>query len=129
MARAEGVQSFSRAFLAAGARSTVTTLWRVADRPTADFMSVFYHHLQSGVSRDEALRRAKIRFLESGSGLADPHYWAAFALTGDGLRPVPLAIAWTSIVLAAAGSLAVVVVAVVWGRRRSSPHAADSVSA
>src|SRR3712207_7447999 len=44
--RSEGVQSFSRAFLAAGARSTVTTLWRVADEPTADFMEVFYHHLQ-----------------------------------------------------------------------------------
>ena len=34
--RGEGVQSFSRAFLAAGARSTVTTLWRVADGPTAE---------------------------------------------------------------------------------------------
>jgi CHAT domain-containing protein/tetratricopeptide (TPR) repeat protein len=94
LVRGEGVQSFSRAFLAAGARSTVTTLWRVADAPTANLMQVFYHHLQRGESRDEALRLAKIRFLQSGSTFAHPHYWAAFVLTGDGLRPVPRAISW-----------------------------------
>jgi tetratricopeptide (TPR) repeat protein len=93
--RGEGVQSFSRAFLAAGARSTVTTLWRVADGPTANFMEVFYHHLQRGLPRAEALREAKLRFLESGSTLAHPHYWAAFVLTGEGLRPIPRAVPWT----------------------------------
>jgi hypothetical protein len=105
LTRGEGVQSFSRAFLAAGAQSTVTTLWRVADRPTADFMQVFYHHLQRGVARDEALRRAKRRFLESGSALAHPHYWAAFVLTGDALRPVSRALTWPPL-LAACGVLA-----------------------
>lgn len=93
--RGEGVQSFSRAFLAAGARSTVTTLWAVADRPTASFMEGFYHHLQRGVARDEALRQAKLRFLASGSPFAHPHYWAAFVLTGEGLRPIPRALPWT----------------------------------
>ena len=37
----EGVEAFSRAFLAAVAAATVTSLWRVADRPTADLMSNF----------------------------------------------------------------------------------------
>jgi tetratricopeptide (TPR) repeat protein len=96
----EGVRSFSRAFLAAGARSTVTTLWPVADAPTADFMRVFYHHLQRGEPRDEALRRAKLRFLESGSTLAHPHFWAAFVLTGDGIRPIPPALMWRSVIFA-----------------------------
>jgi len=96
-ARGDGVQSFSRAFLAAGARSTVTTLWRVADEPTAGFMRVFYHHLQRGASKAEALRRAKLRFLESGSTLSHPHFWAAFVLTGDGLRPVPRAPSWRTV--------------------------------
>jgi tetratricopeptide (TPR) repeat protein len=102
----EGVQSFSRAFLAAGARSTVTTMWRVADRPSATFMQIFYHHLQRGVPRDEALRRAKLRFIEPGSDLADPHYWAAFVLTGDALRPIPRAISWTAVTATTAGFLA-----------------------
>ncbi|HEY0371193.1 MAG TPA: CHAT domain-containing protein, partial [Thermoanaerobaculia bacterium] len=92
----EGIESFSRAFLAAGARSTVTTLWRVPDATTASFMRVFYHHLQRGQSRAEALRRAKLRFRESG---AHPHYWAAFVLTGEGLQPVSTALRWRTIVL------------------------------
>jgi CHAT domain-containing protein len=98
----EGIESFSRAFLAAGAKSTVTTLWRVPDSTTAAFMRVFYHHLQRGRSRAEALRLAKLRFVESGAPLNDPHYWAAFVLTGDGLRPVSTAIRWRTIALIAA---------------------------
>ena len=103
--RGEGVESFSRAFLAAGARSTVTTMWQVADRPTAEFMEVFYHHLQRGERRDEALRRAKLRFVQSGNELADPHFWAAFALSGEALRPIPRAISWTTVAIAGAGPL------------------------
>jgi CHAT domain-containing protein len=106
--RGEGVQSFSRAFLAAGAKSTVTTLWRVADAPTANLMAVFYYHLQRGETRAEALRRAKLVFLQSASPLAHPHYWGAFVLTGDGLRPVPRALSWTTLVVsvAVAGAVA-----------------------
>lgn len=97
LVRGEGVQSFSRAFLAAGARSTVTTLWRVADAPAASFMEVFYHHLQRGESRAGALRLAKLKFLESHSRLAHPHYWGAFILTGEGLRPIPRALDWNAL--------------------------------
>jgi Uncharacterized protein conserved in bacteria len=98
--RGEGVRSFSRAFLASGARSTVTTLWRVPDAPTAAFMKVFYYELQRGEPRDVALQTAKLRFAHSGRDLANPHYWAAFVLTGEGLRPVPTAIRWSSIAFA-----------------------------
>lgn len=97
----EGVQSFSRALLAAGARSTVTTLWRVPDAATATFMKLFYHHLQRGESRSEALRRAKLRFLESPER-RDPRYWAAFVLTGDALTPIPRATDWRTITMAIA---------------------------
>jgi len=115
----EGVESFSRAFLAAGARSTVTTTWRVADRPTANFMQIFYHHLQRGVDRDEALRRAKLRFLESGTNLADPHFWAAFVLSGEALRPVPRAMSWTAAALMALAIVALPVLVLGW---RGSPR-------
>ena len=94
LVRGEGVQSFSRAFLAAGATSTVTTMWRVADAPTADFMRLFYHFLARGEARDEALRHTKLRFLNGASTVAHPHYWASFVLTGDGLHAVPRAVTW-----------------------------------
>jgi hypothetical protein len=111
----EGIESFSRAFLAAGARSTVTTLWRVPDATTASFMRVFYHHLQRGTSRAEALRRAKLRFLERG---VHPHYWAAFVLTGDGLQPVSTAVRWRTVIWVGAVVLLLLagVILIAWRR-------------
>jgi hypothetical protein len=100
MVRGEGVQSFSRAFLAAGARSTVTTLWRVADAPTADFMRLFYSRLAQGETKAAALRAAKLSFLRAGNQLAQPQYWAAFVLTGDGRVPIPRVFSWLSIAAA-----------------------------
>ena len=110
----EGIESFSRAFLAAGARSTVTALWRVPDETTAAFMRVFYHHLQRGSSRAEALRRAKLRFIERG---AHPHYWAAFVLTGEGLQPVSTAVRWRTVVIALGLALVVLAALVKMWRR------------
>jgi CHAT domain-containing protein len=94
LVRGEGIQSFSRAFLSAGAKSTVTTLWRVADGPTADFMQRFYQHLARGESKAEALRAVKLIFLHSGTELAQPAYWAAFVLNGDGRLPVQPVVSW-----------------------------------
>ena len=41
----EGIQAFSRALLAAGSRSALTTLWRVPDQPTSEFMQHFYSYM------------------------------------------------------------------------------------
>jgi tetratricopeptide (TPR) repeat protein len=117
LVRGEGVQSFSRAFLAAGARSTVTTLWRVADRPTAELMRIFYRHLQRGLPRDEALRQAKLSFAQSGGALAHPHYWAAFVLTGEALQPIQRAVPWSWIPLSIGGVLLAAAAAVAMLRR------------
>jgi tetratricopeptide (TPR) repeat protein len=112
----EGIQNFSRAFLAAGARSTVTALWRVADRPTAEFMRLFYADLGRRVPKAEALRRAKISMLHSRSAVASPRYWAAFVLTGDGRRPVPVW-TWLDFVIGAV-PVAAAVLAMAWWRSR-----------
>jgi CHAT domain-containing protein len=101
LAPGEGVQSFSRAFLAAGARSTVTTLWRVADGPAADFMRLFYEQLARGETKAGSLRTAKLRFLNSGTELALPQYWAAFVLTGDGQAPIRPVLSWAWFVIPA----------------------------
>jgi hypothetical protein len=85
-------------------------------------MAVFYHQLQRGLTRDEALRQAKLRFLQSGNALADPHYWSAFVLTGVGSRPVPRAVSWALLTGIGAGAALVVGggVAVWWRRRLAS---------
>ncbi len=100
--RGEGIEAFSRAFLAAGSAATLTSLWRVADRPTADFMKQFYYFLAKGESKAEALRSAKLAFLRSGTALANPRYWAAFVLNGDGWNHTRPVIPWVVIAGAAA---------------------------
>ena len=102
MIRGEGVQAFGRALLFAGSRSALTTLWRVDDQPTAEFMKQFYYFaLQKGEPKAEALRSAKLKFLYSGTVLANPAHWAAFVLNGDGFNPLPTFVSWRKITAAA----------------------------
>jgi len=97
---AEGVQAFSRALLTAGSRSTLTTLWRVPDQPTADFMKQFYFFLlRQHKAKAEALRLAKLEFLHSRSALSHPRYWAAFVLNGDGAMPIARFIPWQALLM------------------------------
>lgn len=94
----EGVQAFSRALLAAGSQSALTTLWRVPDQPTADFMKHFYFYLlKKRTSKAEALRLTKLEFVRSGTELSDPRFWGAFVLNGDGTEPVPAFIQWQAL--------------------------------
>jgi len=109
--RGEGVQAFSRAFLAAGADSTVTSLWSVADEPTAGFMKQFYYFLSKGQGKSEALRSAKLALLHSRTRLANPRYWGAFVLTGNGAVPLPRVVPWSVVLLAGAAVFAAIVVA------------------
>jgi CHAT domain-containing protein len=113
--RGEGLQGFSRGLLSAGARATVTTLWRVADRPTTEFMKQLYFELGRGEPKAEALRLAKLQFLRSGTPLRHPRFWAAFVLNGDGLRPIPRRLPWNGVLAPAA--LALLALAALSGRR------------
>jgi CHAT domain-containing protein/tetratricopeptide (TPR) repeat protein len=97
----EGYVGFAHAFLQAGARSLLVSLWPVEDRATSLLMQRFYGHL-FGKTRDDqgaksddrpmtkrdSLQEAK-RWLreyrdEHGNRpYAEPYYWASFVLVGD----------------------------------------------
>ena len=82
--RGEGIISLARAFAYAGAKSIATTLWQVNDRSTQELMVSFYRYLRAGLPKDEALRRAKLDYLEAHSGTAaHPCFWAAVIGIGD----------------------------------------------
>lgn len=81
--RGEGVLGLTRAFLVAGARSVVVSLWSVNDRSTALLMEGFYQGLlQRGLAREEALAEAK-RSLLAAAETRSPYYWAPFVMVGE----------------------------------------------
>lgn len=78
----EGVVGLSRAFLYAGARSVVVSLWNVSDVSTSELMKNFYQHLISNMGNTAALREAKLQMLRSGTETRHPYYWAPFIVVG-----------------------------------------------
>ena len=79
---AEGVVGIARAFLGAGARSVLVSLWAIDDEATMEFMKVFYQQLVNGRSASEALNKAMKSMIESVRFNA-VKYWAPFVLIGD----------------------------------------------
>ena len=80
--KAEGVVGIARAFLGAGARSVLVSLWAIDDEATMEFMKRFYQHLMKGESASAALNQAMKSMRESDEFSA-VDYWAPFVLIGD----------------------------------------------
>jgi CHAT domain-containing protein len=104
VAGGEGVLGLQRAFQVAGARTAVTSLWKVPDAATKELMIRFHHNLwEKRMAKVDALREAQIWLLNEGGkrpefqirgldpvdpkptagAMVSPHYWAAFVLSGD----------------------------------------------
>ncbi|CAH3168412.1 unnamed protein product [Pocillopora meandrina] len=80
--KAEGVVGIARAFMGAGARSVVVSLWAVEDKVTLEFMKCFYQHLAEGKPASKSLNLAMKNLRESDE-FRDIKYWAPFLLIGD----------------------------------------------
>jgi CHAT domain-containing protein len=78
----EGIMGLPRAFLYAGARSVLVSLWKVDDEATVPLMKIFYSRLQRGEDPGRALRAAQLDMLKN-TQWSDPYYWAGFVLEGD----------------------------------------------
>ena len=90
----EGILSLGRAFRYAGCRNVLMTHWPVEDQATQAIVQSFYQYLDQGSSIAEALRQARLDYLEaSGSLKAHPFFWGAWTLMGEN---VPLASATAS---------------------------------
>ena len=80
----EGVSNLSRAFLLAGARTVVSSLWAIDDKSSLYLMRRFYRRIAKGQSFGLALREAKRDMLRDFGPNAVPYNWAAFTLEGLG---------------------------------------------
>jgi CHAT domain-containing protein len=93
----DGIATFARAFIYAGAPSIVASLWDVADEPTNRLLPDFYRSWLRGASKARALRTAQLRLLndlragrvriDTPAGTVSlpehPVFWAGFALLGE----------------------------------------------
>jgi|GEM_PF-5426606 len=120
----EGVLSLGRSFLQGGAESVIMSLWKLEDGASADLMGYFYQSLQAGLSRQEALRQAKLQYLGQADDLhAHPAFWAGYLLQGDTapLNAAPSGFPWLW-TLALGGLIVVfgIIVTLVLQKRRSN---------
>lgn len=82
----EGVYGLQRAFRAAGASSIMTSLWKVDDNATKDFMIVFYQQFlktkdlpagQAGINTAFVFAQKAIK-----EKYIHPYFWGAFVMVG-----------------------------------------------
>ena len=77
----EGVFGLRKAFKDAGAQNIIMSLWKVDDKITQEFMSLFYEiWLNDKTSIREAFHKTQIEVMAK---YPQPYYWGAFILVGN----------------------------------------------
>ncbi len=86
--KGEGLMSLNNAFLQTGAKTVMSSLWKVEDSATLELMKNFYGAMKDkNLTPSESLRQAQIKLREKPQ-YKSPFYWAAFTVQGD-FRNVP----------------------------------------
>jgi len=84
----EGVSNLVEAFLVAGSKSVVASLWSADDTFASALMDHFYQRLGEGEDTSSALRSAKLDLLAKYGDQVSPFYWAAFVAVGETSTPI-----------------------------------------
>jgi CHAT domain-containing protein len=86
----DGIYGLRRAFVLAGARQQIISLWKVDDAATRELMTEFYQRFVQGASAPDSLRAVQLRWARDGER-RHPFYWASFVLSGrEGRGSQPL---------------------------------------
>jgi len=84
----EGISNLVEAFLVAGSKSVVASLWSADDTSASALMERFYARLAKGEDTSSALRDAKLDLLAKFGDNLSPYYWAAFVSVGETSTPI-----------------------------------------
>lgn len=90
-AAGEGLLSLSRAFMYAGSKGMISTLWKTEDQVAAKLMQFLYVEMEEGYPAEEALQRAKLRLLKDdfiSEKYKTPNYWSNFIYVGQTRKSV-----------------------------------------
>lgn len=86
----EGVMSLARAFQYGGSRNVLASRWQADDHAGATLTQGFFEELAAGNSASEALKIARVHWLERTDNYhCHPYFWAGYALIGDG-KPIQI---------------------------------------
>ena len=75
----DSVSGLSKAFIQAGAKDIVMSLWSVNDQATKKLMESFYKQMQTQANYATALKQAKLEMIRQDM---HPFYWGGFILNG-----------------------------------------------
>jgi CHAT domain-containing protein len=85
--RGEGVYGLRRAFIQAGTKGLVMSMWSVPDKETKELMTLFYTNLtKHKLNPNAALRKAaldEMQVVKERYGQAHPLFWGAFIYLGE----------------------------------------------
>jgi hypothetical protein len=112
--------SLAHAFNYAGSKSILTALWKVDEQASAEITGLFYENLVAGLSKDEALRKAKLHYLQTARGrMRSPQYWAGLVVLGD-TAPVRLSQRYPAMLfIIAIAAIAITTTGILLRRRNS----------
>jgi CHAT domain-containing protein len=78
----EGIVGLTRGFMYAGASSVVSSLWKVEDAATAEFMKYFYRAMLKENQTPSAALRTAQNELRAIPRFSNPRHWSGFMLNG-----------------------------------------------
>lgn len=81
--RGEGIIGLPHAFLSAGAKSVVVSLWKVEDSLAAGYMADFYREIRAGRTPAQAMLAVRAARIASNGRMSLPASWAPFILVGE----------------------------------------------
>lgn len=82
----EGAMSIGKSFIEAGVPSVGISFWKLAEsKSTVALISDFYSNLKQGMTKAEAMQKAKLKYLTVHKDGAEnlPFYWAGLAIIGN----------------------------------------------
>ncbi|MBV9962024.1 MAG: CHAT domain-containing protein [Parafilimonas sp.] len=88
-ATGEGIYSLARGFATAGIPCVAATLWKADEQTIYSISEKFNEYLAEGMTKDEALQKAKLFFIQGNSSeKLLPYYWANMIVIGntDGIK-------------------------------------------
>jgi hypothetical protein len=115
----EGIFSLARGFSAAGIPAVAATQWMADEAAIYSISQKFNEYISLGMTKDEALRKAKLHFMfEDRKGSLLPCYWADMVLIGNS-EPINFSVGpelWWLVIAVIVGGLVGVGAYLAWRR-------------